>query len=220
MEPDAAFHLVSLMPGDELRQGGALSDGKVVNLLLRSETQATWLKCVHQHAVARMHMRIMMCSTVYLERGVDHRRLGGRGGALEACGKLGRCGRAQLEGCRRGFGSDWRLRRCGRVRDGVDRGRGGHNAAGGPTVERCRRFGRRLRCRCHLRRRLRHFGRHRDLGGQLKRLRAKRLSRGLGLGLIVLDVEGAVGLDRVDRAGAPLEDEALGARVGARVSKR
>ena len=59
MEPDAAFHLVSLMPGDELRQGGALSDGKVVNLLLRGETQATWLKCAHQHAVARMHIRIM-----------------------------------------------------------------------------------------------------------------------------------------------------------------
>ena len=35
MEPDAATHLVSLKPSDELRQGGALSDGKVVNLLVR-----------------------------------------------------------------------------------------------------------------------------------------------------------------------------------------
>ena len=38
MEPDAAAHLVSLKPGDEFRQGGALSDGKVVNLLVRWDT--------------------------------------------------------------------------------------------------------------------------------------------------------------------------------------
>jgi hypothetical protein len=51
----------------------------------------------------------------------------------------------------------------------------------------------------------------------VKRLRAKRLSRGLGR--IVLDGESAVDVDRVDEAGRPWEREALGVRAGARVSK-
>ena len=128
--------------------------------------------------------------TFYLERSEDHRRLGGWGGALEACRKLGRCGRAQLEDCRRGLGSDWRLGGCGRVRDG----RGGRNAAGGLGVERYRRF-----------------------GGRLKRLRVKRLRRSLGLN--VLDEESAVDVHRVDGAGRPIDRDGLGAWVGARVSK-
>ena len=51
----------------------------------------------------------------------------------------------------------------------------------------------------------------------MKRLRAKRLSRGLGR--IVLDEESAVDIDRVDGAGTPMDRDALGAWVGARVSK-
>jgi hypothetical protein len=51
----------------------------------------------------------------------------------------------------------------------------------------------------------------------VKRLRAKRLSRGLGR--IVLDEESAVDIDRVDGAGRPWEREALGVWAGARVSK-
>jgi hypothetical protein len=41
----------------------------------------------------------------------------------------------------------------------------------------------------------------------------------LGLGLIVLDEESAVGLDRVDGTGTPMEREVLGAWMGARLSK-
>ena len=55
--------------------------------------------------------------------------------------------------------------------------------------------------------RCRHFGR------RLRRLRGDRL------GLVVFDEENAVGLDRVDGAGAPTDRDAFGARVGARVSK-
>ena len=41
----------------------------------------------------------------------------------------------------------------------------------------------------------------------------------LGLGLIVLDEVSAVGLDRVDGTGTPMEREVLGAWMGARLSK-
>ena len=148
---------------------------------------------------------------LYLERSEDHRRLG----ALEACRKLGCCDRSRLEDCHRGLGSDRRLGGCGRVRDAVNSGSGGGlYAAEGLGVERCRMSGRRPRCQHHIRRHRRHFGRHCDLGDQAKCLRAK------SFGLIVLDEESAVGLDRVNGAGTPIDRDALGARVGARVSKR
>ena len=151
----------------------------------------------------------------YLVRSEDHRRLGGRGGALEACRKLGGCDKARLEACRRGLGSDRRLGGCGSVRDAVNPGSGGGlYAAKGHGVERCRRFGHRRRCRRHLRHRSRGV-RHRDLGSQLKRLRAGCL----GLGLVVLDEDKAIDLDSVNGAGEPMEREALGTRVGACVSK-
>ena len=161
----------------------------------------------------------MSAEHVYLEWSEDHRGLGGWGGALEACRKLGRWG--QLEGCRRGLGSDWRLGRCGGVRDAVNRGSGGGLcAAEGLGVERCHRFGHRRRCCRHLHRRrrrrrsrLRH---HRDLGSQLERLQVDFL----GLGLVALDEEGAIDLDRIHGAGEPMEHEALGVRVGARLSER
>jgi hypothetical protein len=52
---------------------------------------------------------------------------------------------------------------------------------------------------------------------RLHRLRADPL--GLGLGHTVLVEESAVGLDRIDGAGTPIDREVLGARVGARVSE-
>ena len=41
----------------------------------------------------------------------------------------------------------------------------------------------------------------------------------LGLGLVVLNEDKAIDLDSVNGAGEPMEHEALGTRVGARVSK-
>ena len=180
-----------------------------------------------RHICSKAHYYIVIANMnahdayAYLERSGDHRRLWlrGRGGALEACRKLGGCDRARLEACHRGLGSDRRLGGCGSVRVAVScASGGGPHAAGGLGVERCRRFGHQRRCRRHPHRRrrcrvLRCLGRHRDLGGQLKRLSC------LGLGLVILDEESAIDLDNVDGAVAPMEHVALGARVGVRVSK-
>ena len=59
------------------------------------------------------------------------------------------------------------------------------------------------------------LGSHRDLGVQLKRLRAGCL----GLGLVVLDEEGAIDLSHIDGAVGSMELETLGVRVGARLGE-
>eukprot|EP00964_Phaeocystis_antarctica_P017548 scaffold9703_cov67-Phaeocystis_antarctica.AAC.4 len=205
--------------------GAAPRDDNIVRFLV-----VKWKHvCITRFASVHMHTaRVRVDITrVHLERSEDRRlRLGGCGRALKVRQQLGSCG-GEL-GASRGLG--WRGRRlrgnrrpgdCRCVRDGLDHGRGGRGAAG-LGLERCRRhrrFGRRRRRRhlgrCRRRRRL---GRRRHLGRRLHRLRADRL--GLGLRIVVLDEENAVGLDRVDGAGAPTDRDALGARVGARVRKR
>ena len=149
----------------------------------------------HMQMCVHVHMHLH----VHLERSGDRRRLGGCGRALEVRRKLVSYGR-ELRANRR-------LGNCGSVRVGLDHGRGLDRS----RVERCRHhhLGR-CRRRRHCLGRCRHFGR------RLHRLRGDRL----GLGLVVFDEESAVGLDRVDGAGTPTDHEALGTRVGARVSKR
>ena len=55
---------------------------------------------------------------------------------------------------------------------------------------------------------------------QLSRCQSPAARGCLGLGLVALDEEGAIDLDRIHGAGEPMEHETLGVRVGARLRER